>query len=111
MGEEEGGDRQIGVETAWRAFISTERTEYNRGACAVPVESSKQSLTREEELLNSSSVLDMSMPMCEPGQRLTEEQDYVQAYENVREKYKGNDTPCFSLVALTVHTWMITVFE
>lgn len=49
--------------------------------------------------------------MCDPGQRLTEEQDYVQAYENVREKYKGNDTPCFSLVALTVHTWMIAMFE
>lgn len=25
-----------------------------------------------------------------PGQRLPEEQDYMQAYENVREKYKGN---------------------
>uniref|UniRef100_A0A3Q3LJG2 Plectin n=1 Tax=Mastacembelus armatus TaxID=205130 RepID=A0A3Q3LJG2_9TELE len=30
----------------------------------------------------------MSMPMFDPGQRLPEEQDYVQAYENVREKYK-----------------------
>ncbi|KAM3858594.1 LOW QUALITY PROTEIN: eukaryotic translation initiation factor 3 subunit E-B [Diretmus argenteus] len=30
------------------------------------------------------------------GQRLPEEQDYVQAYENVREKYKGNNDPsCF----------------
>lgn len=35
----------------------------------------------------------MSMPMFYPGQRLPEEQDYVQAYENVREKYKGNNTP------------------
>lgn len=33
----------------------------------------------------------MSMPTCEPGQRLLDEQDYVQAYENVREKYKGNN--------------------
>lgn len=32
----------------------------------------------------------MSMHMFDPGQRLPEEQDYVQAYENVREKYKGN---------------------
>lgn len=32
------------------------------------------------------------MPMFDPGQRLPEEQDYVQAYENVREKYKGNNT-------------------
>lgn len=31
--------------------------------------------------------------MIDPGQRLTEEQDYVQAYENVREKYKGKHTP------------------
>ncbi|TMS17935.1 Dystonin, partial [Larimichthys crocea] len=30
----------------------------------------------------------MSVPMPDPGQRLSEEQDYVQAYENVREKYK-----------------------
>lgn len=35
----------------------------------------------------------MSMPTCEPGQRLLDEQDYVQAYENVREKYKGKDAP------------------
>lgn len=35
------------------------------------------------------------MPMLDPGQRLSEEQDYVQAYENVREKYKGNNTPDF----------------
>lgn len=35
----------------------------------------------------------MSMPTCEPGQRLLDEQDYVQAYENVREKYKGKNTP------------------
>ncbi|KAG8004858.1 hypothetical protein GBF38_010670 [Nibea albiflora] len=35
----------------------------------------------------------MSVPMLDPGQRLSEEQDYVQAYENVREKYKGNDAP------------------
>lgn len=42
--------------------------------------------------------------MCDPGQRLSEEQDYVQAYENVREKYKGNTEPCLSsLVAFTVH--------
>ena len=27
--------------------------------------------------------------MLAQGQRLQEEQDYVQAYENVREKYKG----------------------
>lgn len=44
------------------------------------------------------------MPMFDPGQRLSEEQDYVQAYENVREKYKGNNTPLFSsLMAFTVH--------
>lgn len=30
----------------------------------------------------------MSMPVLDPGQRLPEEQDYVQAYENVRERYK-----------------------
>ena len=29
--------------------------------------------------------------MLAPGQRLPEEQDYVQAYENVREKYKGKE--------------------
>lgn len=34
----------------------------------------------------------MSMPMFDPGQRLAEEQDYVQAYENVREKYKGKNS-------------------
>lgn len=34
----------------------------------------------------------MSMPTGEPGQRLLDEQDYVQAYENVREKYKGNSS-------------------
>lgn len=39
----------------------------------------------------------MSMPTCEPGQRLLDEQDYVQAYENVREKYKGKNTPASSL--------------
>lgn len=39
----------------------------------------------------------MSMPTCEPGQRLLEEQDYVQAYENVREKYKGKNTPASAL--------------
>lgn len=44
------------------------------------------------------------MPMFDPGQRLSEEQDYVQAYENVREKYKGNNTHLFSsLVAFTVN--------
>lgn len=31
----------------------------------------------------------MSGPTCEPGQRLLDEQDYVQAFESVREKYKG----------------------
>ncbi len=52
----------------------------------------------------------MSMPMFDPGQRLSEEQDYVQAYENVREKYKGNNTHLFSsLVAFTVHTPMMTM--
>ena len=29
--------------------------------------------------------------MLAQGQRLQEEQDYVQAYENVREKYKGKE--------------------
>lgn len=35
--------------------------------------------------------------MCEPGQRLLDEQDYVQAYENVREKYKGKNAPAFTV--------------
>lgn len=34
--------------------------------------------------------LSVRQAMCDPAQRLSEEQDYVQAYENVREKYKGN---------------------
>lgn len=52
----------------------------------------------------------MSMPMFDSGQRLSEEQDYVQAYENVREKYKGNNIPLFSsVVALNVHTQMTTM--
>lgn len=32
-----------------------------------------------------------TMSVVDPGLRLPEEQDYVQAYENVREKYKGNN--------------------
>lgn len=52
----------------------------------------------------------MSVPMCDPGQRLSEEQDYVQAYENVREKYKGNNTTrCSSLVAFSVRTRLMTM--
>ena len=43
----------------------------------------------------------MSLPAtCEPGLQPAhlEEQDYVQAYENVREKYKGNTTTlCWQL--------------
>lgn len=38
----------------------------------------------------------MSAPVFEAGQQLAEEQDYVQAYENIREKYKGNGTTCSS---------------
>lgn len=34
--------------------------------------------------------------MFDPGQRLPEEQEYVQAYESVREKYKGNNSILFS---------------
>lgn len=49
MGETEGGDRQIGGEAARRALISTEGAESRReGGCAVPVETSKESLKREE---------------------------------------------------------------
>lgn len=45
----------------------------------------------------------MSMPVLDPGQRLPEEQDYVQAYENVRERYKGRKSLVLSaVVALTV---------
>lgn len=32
----------------------------------------------------------MSLPIPEVGQHQPEEQDFVRAYENVREKYKGN---------------------
>lgn len=32
----------------------------------------------------------LTMAMIDPGQRLPEEQEYVLAYENVREKCKGN---------------------
>lgn len=46
----------------------------------------------------------MSMPMFDPGQRLAEEQDYVQAYENVREKYKGNNAPHFFLFFSGFHS-------
>lgn len=55
----------------------------------------------------------MSMPMFDPGQRLSEEQDYVQAYENVREKCKGNSPlPLVSsLVAFTVHIQVITMLR
>lgn len=109
MGEEEGGERQIGVQTARRAFISTEGTENKRGGACSASGKFKRKFDERGKFLNSSSVLDMSMPMCNPGQRLSEEQDYVRAYENVREKYKGNDTPCFSLVAFNVHTRMITM--
>lgn len=40
-------------------------------------------------MFTSESGKTMSMLTCEPGQRLLDEQDYLQAYENVREKYKG----------------------
>lgn len=43
----------------------------------------------------------MSAPGFEAGQRLAEEQDYVQAYENVREKYKGKAT---DLLVHAAHT-------
>lgn len=42
------------------------------------------------------------MSMSDPGQRMPEEQDYVQAYENVREKYKGNNTTVFSSLYCTI---------
>lgn len=45
----------------------------------------------------------MSAPGFEAGQRLAEEQDYVQAYENVREKYKGKAMDLFGHAART-HT-------
>lgn len=47
----------------------------------------------------------MSAPGFEAGQRLAEEQDYVQAYENVREKYKGKAT---DLLVHAAHTHMQT---
>ncbi|TNN57450.1 hypothetical protein EYF80_032274 [Liparis tanakae] len=43
-----------------------------------------------EEVPNPLDHQVMSMAACDPGQRLSEEQDYVQAYENVREKYKAS---------------------
>lgn len=52
-----------------------------------------RSLQRAEgSLFSPAGGKTMSMPTCEPGQRLLDEQDYVQAYENVREKYKGNSS-------------------
>lgn len=38
----------------------------------------------------------MSAPVFEASQQLAEEQDYIAAYENIREKYKGNGTTCSS---------------
>ncbi|CAB1428368.1 unnamed protein product [Pleuronectes platessa] len=35
------------------------------------------------------------MSMFDPGERLPEEQDYVKAYESVREKYKGGNLGAF----------------
>lgn len=46
----------------------------------------------------------MSVPGYEVGQRLAEEQDYVQAYENVREKYKGKERD----LSCTLHTHICT---
>lgn len=78
----------------------------------MPVETLKESLKRERKVpeLRLGIRQAMSVPMCDPGQRLSEEQDYVQAYENVREKYKGNNTTCrSSLVASSEHTRMMTM--
>ena len=102
MGEEEGGDRQIGRQTARGAFISTERTKSQRWTVAL--ESLKESLKREREKssLTLTPVISQAMAMSDPGQRMPEEQDYVQAYENVREKYKGNNTTVFSSLYCTI---------
>lgn len=51
------------------------------------------------------------MPMFDPGQRLAEEQDYVQAYENVREKYKGNNAPRFFSSSVVFTLQMMTTLR
>lgn len=66
------------------------------------MESLKVSLRQEEPLLSVSEV--MSAAGFEAGQRLAEEQDYVQAYENVREKYKGKPNAGGSPHACCPHT-------
>lgn len=53
----------------------------------------------------------MSRPTCEPGQRLLEEQDYVQAYENVREKYKGKSSPAPHFLTVTKTHFFHTKFD
>lgn len=57
----------------------------------------------------------MSAAGFEAGQRLAEEQDYVQAYENVREKYKGkpnaDGSPCTRCTHTHTHNQVTTALR